>query len=280
MVNNRLYVIGACVKGASHKLNGKPCQDNIKYKFIEKDTVILAVADGHGSEKSPFSEDGSKAAVDAFHTVTRRYINSKGKGDSLRKFLGSEKGTATFAREITKDWKQRVRKLHRINGREEISQKQDLLLKYGSTLLGLLITDSFYFAFQIGDGDIVIVYDKSDESDKNPNNDYQAEHIINIPKILGVETHSLCVRESWTTALTELKTRPEIPHAFMLSTDGLSNSYRDEKTFLFTCRDYYKAIINHGTNTVWGKLNTWLEETSRDGSGDDISLIIAYDENL
>ena len=39
-----------------------------------------------------------------------------------------------------------------------------VFLLYGTTLLGMLVTDSFVFSFQIGDGDISVV--SKDEVDR------------------------------------------------------------------------------------------------------------------
>ncbi|MCL1904310.1 MAG: protein phosphatase 2C domain-containing protein [Oscillospiraceae bacterium] len=273
-MSGEMRVIGVCVTGASHKLAGKPCQDNIKVnRVFKKDMTLLAVADGHGSDKSPFSEEGSKIAVDVFHTIiSAAFKKHKNDINKLGTFLHRE-GDTTIAKEIEKEWKSRVRKSHRVNNRsndDDIKSDFNLWRQYGSTLLGLLITSSFYFAFQLGDGDILLLTEN------------RAEHIISGDKQLGVDTHSLCHDESWRKAITQVRHRHDdvTPHAFMLTTDGFSNSYPDEEMFLKTCCEYYTAINLHGTNTVWGRLQRWLEETSEKGSGDDISVLIACDKKL
>ena len=59
-------VFGASVQGASHIRSGRECQDSFKKLIKDEDTVILAVADGHGSDACPYSKTGSYVAVNVF----------------------------------------------------------------------------------------------------------------------------------------------------------------------------------------------------------------------
>ena len=56
-------VFGESVQGASHIRSGKECQDSLKKVEKDENTVILAVADGHGSDSCPYSKTGSYVAV-------------------------------------------------------------------------------------------------------------------------------------------------------------------------------------------------------------------------
>lgn len=56
-------VMGRRVTGAAHQRAGKPCQDAIGWRE-EDGAVVLVVADGHGSERSPHSDEGARLAVD------------------------------------------------------------------------------------------------------------------------------------------------------------------------------------------------------------------------
>ena len=60
------YLCDGIVKGATHQRNGLPCQDSKKIVERSEDIVIIAVADGHGSEKCPRSDRGSTIAVNTF----------------------------------------------------------------------------------------------------------------------------------------------------------------------------------------------------------------------
>ena len=138
---------------------------------------------------------------------------------------------------------------------------------YGTTLLGLLIAPTFVFAFQIGDGDITYVDDGG------------VQPVVVADKLLGVESHSLCSREAWKKAVSAVHFQPweqHLPCAFLLSTDGLSNSYADDEAFGQTCAQYFEALKTYGPDTVEENLPEWLSETSRLGCGDDTTLLMAY----
>ena len=46
-------VFGESVQGASHKRVDKECQDSFKKLEYDDGTVIMAIADGHGSKACP-----------------------------------------------------------------------------------------------------------------------------------------------------------------------------------------------------------------------------------
>ena len=265
-----INIIGTSVQGASHKRTGKECQDSNK-SVVLGDIVILAVADGHGSESCPYSKAGSTIAVNVFCKVMEDYCSKYAEDmESLMTYFNREGDTAV-ARAIDKEWKRRVEKAHRDNKRDvpktesgEIT-KPNIWKQYGTTLLGLIITPSFYFAFQLGDGDILQVQNKN------------ATFIVQRDKLLGTETHSLSHAEAWKKAITSVGriSGDNTSRAFILATDGFSNSYPNEEAFLQTCIEYYAAIREHGADTVFGNLKTWLGETSENGSGDDITALFA-----
>lgn len=49
-------VFGESVQGASHKRVDKECQDSFKKLEYDDGTVIMAIADGHGSKACPYSK--------------------------------------------------------------------------------------------------------------------------------------------------------------------------------------------------------------------------------
>ncbi len=267
-------VFGASVQGASHIRSGRECQDSHKKIVKESGSVILAVADGHGSESCPYSKTGSYAAVNVFCKILGDYLDTyAGQPEMLFTFLKRE-GDTKLAQEIDAEWKRRILRLHTKCKREippeaEQDKKKEAVYKlYGSTLLGLVLTEDFLFAFQLGDGDIVKV---------SKNGVY---HIIEGDKILGTETHSLSKAESWKKAVTLIRKREEkeqMPVMYMLSSDGLSNSYINDEEFEKTCMDYYLLLQEHGVKAVSDQLKTWLQETSELGSGDDITALFAYE---
>lgn len=270
-MNRMIY--GKSVQGASHVRNNIVCQDSNKVEIISDDIVLIAVADGHGSQSCPHSKTGSKIATNVFCKAMKEYVlNYTENMEFLMTYLNRE-GELKVARAIDEEWKRKVWKAHTDNKREKPLDETGevdraaVYKQYGTTLLGLMITPSFIFALQIGDGDIMYI----DENDIQP--------VIAGDKILGTETHSLCKIDAWKKAITMIRSRDieeETPYLYLMSTDGFSNSYRSESDFQVTCRDYYNMIREYGFQAVASNLKEWLKETSELGCGDDITVVLAY----
>jgi serine/threonine protein phosphatase PrpC len=270
------YVYGECVKGAAHRRNSLPLQDSKRIEEISEHITIISVADGHGSDKCPRSDRGSLIAVNVFCDVMKKYLLNYGQTEEgmtgLVTFLNRE-GDMRFAQDICEEWQARVRKSFNKNKIESLLDEQGntdwkkAYALYGTTLLGLLITDTFIFSFQIGDGDINIV--TADE----------VSPLVEPEKFLGTETHSLSKPDAWRNAVASLRRKEadgDLPYLYMLSTDGFVNSYASEGEFKKTCREYYEMIGEHGFDAVKDNLAKWLKETSELGCGDDITLVLAY----
>jgi hypothetical protein len=60
----------------------------------------------------------------------------------------------------------------------------------------------------------------------------------------------------------------------MLSTDGCSNSFSDENAFLKVATDLESMVRTSGWPELETQLPIWLEEITRTGSGDDITIVI------
>ncbi|MCD8336514.1 MAG: protein phosphatase 2C domain-containing protein [Lachnospiraceae bacterium] len=269
-------ICGKSVTGASHIRAMKPCQDNYKCLELSDTVTVLAVADGHGSERCPYSKTGSQIAVNTFCSVIKNLLTGCEEHDHPLDFLMSylnREGELRIAQTIEEEWKNRVWKAHRKNKRDKVLDAEGNLdldsvyRQYGTTLLGLLITPEFLFGFQLGDGDILRVDAE------------QVQPVIMADKILGTETHSLSSRTAWKKAITVMRSRDETaesPHLYLMSTDGFANSYPSTEAFEQTCKEYFEMIQEHGFETVAGNLKDWLNETSEQGCGDDITVVLAY----
>ena len=189
----------------------------------------------------------------------------------LLTYLNRE-GDTKVAQAVDAEWKRRVLKVHTNQKREVLltedgeKNKAEIYKQYGSTLVGLMITPIFVFAFQLGDGDISYV-------DQNG-----LDHLLEDEKILGVETHSLSKIDSWKKVVSAVRRRDEadgLPYMLMLSTDGFANSYKNADEFQKTCVGYFAMIQQYGADAVAANLKSWLSETSAMGCGDDITVLIA-----
>ena len=272
------YICDGIVKGATHVRNQMPCQDNKKIVEISDQIVIVAVADGHGSSKCPRSDRGSMIAVNSFYEVVKNYLKIYGEDEeglsNLITLLNRE-GDMRFAQDVCEEWQARVKQSFYKNKVEEMSDENgkikwsSVFSLYGTTLLGMLITDSFVFSFQIGDGDISIVT-KTDVSS-----------LVTPEKFLGTETHSLSRPDAWRKAVASVRRREmenEESYMYILSTDGFANSYTSDIEYQKTCKEYMKMIQDHGADTVQENLKNWLTETSELGCGDDITVVMVYFE--
>lgn len=270
------YICEDIVKGATHVRNQMPCQDNKKIIKISDEITIIALADGHGSSKCPRSDRGSMIAVNSFYHIMKKYLEIYGEDEEgithLMTFLNRE-GDVRFAQDVCEEWQARVKQSFYKNKVEGMTNEDgsikwpSVFSLYGTTLLGMLITDSFVFSFQIGDGDISAV--TKDE----------VEPLVEPEKFLGTETHSLSKPDAWRKAVTSvhrLEAESRESYMYILSTDGFANSYTSDKEYQKTCRDYLQMIRKYGIDVVQKNLKKWLTETSELGCGDDITVVMVY----
>lgn len=268
-------ILGKSVQGASHIRNDRECQDSNKFIEMSDGTIILAVADGHGSDSCPYSKTGAQIAVNTFCSIMQALCEQyKACPDILMRLLNRE-GDVKIAQKIDLEWKRRVYKQHGRMKRKmpEKAQgevdKKGLYKLYGTTLLGLVISANFVFAFQLGDGDINYVDSKG------------CQRVVEAEKILGVETHSLAKDNSWKKVITrvfEKEKGSSLPYMYMLTTDGMANSFASESEFQKTEIEYYQVLVEYGPQIVENNLEKWLSETSEMGCGDDITALIAFAE--
>jgi len=136
---------------------------------------------------------------------------------------------------------------------------------YGTTLLGVLIRPDALHWLQLGDGAMVkIVGGQADYLAPPP-----AEAIAN-------ETPSLCDDDA--VRKVQLGTMPivvgDFPSALILTTDGVPNSYEEKAGFFKFCLDI--ADRANTSPDITPSLERWLPEISRQGSGDDMSVALAW----
>ena len=266
-------VFGHSVRGAAHIRSGTECQDSYMQTICDDGTIILSVADGHGSKACPYSRTGAEIAVNVFCSIIKAIFDGYAEHpEQLVTYLNRE-GEICISQSIDMKWKKCIVETHMKNNREipALEDGSDDLKsvynQYGTTLLGLALTKTFVFALQLGDGDICHV---------NPSG---LELVIEPEKVLGVETHSLSSEDAWkkvNTIVHRFDLEADLPVMFTLSSDGFANSYKSESEFHYTVLDYFKMINEYGAKTVEENLPSWLSETSSMGCGDDITLLIAH----
>lgn len=261
--------VGKSVQGASHIRKNMPCQDYIFIKQLDE-AVILSLADGHGSSRSPYSDEGAKIAVniavEIFEQIYDDYKNSNKNLSIIKQFSDEQ-----LKRLLVRRWREEVKKSYDIRTQtEDIGENcDDFYVKYGSTVIAVLATSDFILALQLGDGDILQV-----------SKDGKASLVIEKDeKLVGVETTSLCTKDAWkdvNVVLSRLIVTKNDISMLMLSSDGYYNSFANDNSYFKSANEYLRLIDEYGLEKVSGNLENWLNEISVNGCGDDITLGIIY----
>ena len=262
-------VVGQSVRGATHERNGLPNQDAIRWlpSSGRGSSVVLAVADGHGSARYPRSHAGANIAVDVATKLIDDFLNSQGDNLSLIKDATEE----WLPRTLVRNWTEAVAenlKADPLSPDESASVGfADESVAYGATLLATAVTERFALYLQLGDGDILTVSDSGVVS----------RPLSKDERLLGNETTSLCAAEAWRDFRVSFQLlRQSHPALILLSTDGYPNSFRDESGFLQVGSDLLAMIREHGLAKVNDSLGGWLRDSTHAGSGDDVTLGIIH----
>lgn len=278
--NTRWRVIGSSVSGASHIRGGIPNQDALGWlqKSGSRRSLIVAASDGHGSPKYFRSHIGSRLAVETAITLAQEFLN--GQPDS--KNLSAIKRTAEerLPQELSRRWREAVEshiennpfsdeELAALEKKDGVAAREAVQNKpvhaYGATILTALVEESFILYLQLGDGDILLVSDGGDVERPLPKDE----------RLFANETTSLSSQSAWSDFRFSFQTLAGPPPALiLLSTDGYANSFISEEAFLKVGKDLLEMIRADGLDEVNQNLETWLNEASAAGSGDDITLAI------
>lgn len=233
-------VVGASIRGASHVRRDLPNEDAIGWKSVDG-ALAVAVADGHGSERCPRAAEGSQLAVsvtlDALLALAGDDLPSPAQFDQLRV-------------DIAQGWL------------DALPEPNPLL--FGTTVVALVMTPGWVVAVQLGDGDILMVFDSG-----------AVTPLIGAdPLLLGNQTTGLATED----AAGEIRIAAQLllapPKLLLIATDGYSNSFASEDGFHQAAWDFSVMVEEDGLASLEADLTDWLNETSALGSGDDISLAL------
>jgi serine/threonine protein phosphatase PrpC len=275
------------VEGASHTLSKKPNQDRILFYSPSESgsdfPLILAIADGHGSEKYLRSDKGAEFAVTTAIELCKDL--EKYPWDTIK----DRKNISVLCRKIVQKWLERVaadlqssplsddekRLVYPKKGlTHDESDEPDsdvFFTAYGTTLLITAIYSTGILYIQIGDGDILVFDQNGDLKKPIPEDD----------RLLGNETTSMCQSEAWLdfrTLSVTVRDNDEFPALILMSSDGYKNSFSEERIFdnrgLVFLRIMCKCPqgIDAGIEYINDNLIDTLNRTSKKGSGDDISV--------
>jgi len=287
-------LIGSSVQGYSHIRSNKKNQDSFLIypnDLTNDPPIIFALADGHGGDKYFLSDVGSKFAVESAIKVIKEFLQDPGideiDQDNIEFF--NKYILDTVCQDIVKHWRKRVfdqnisdDKLYdsvtKQGEKNRPSESEKKLEPYGSTLLISFIFKNLGVFIQLGDGDIIILYGK----------DTIVRPIPKDENLIANDTYSLCLPGAGhyfkvSSILFNENFKIDdillgLPSLIMLSTDGYSNSYISDDSFNQVAIDIYKMIsenpngFREGIQNIKDNLESWLTETSKSGSGDDITV--------
>jgi hypothetical protein len=261
--------------GASHLRTGAPNQDFVRTIQLDNGLgAVLAVADGHGDPLHARSDRGSRFAIEAAIAVlTSWIISAKGSEEAIR---GS---SAQLPKRILEAWRAKViSDLENdppsaavanfpFDKSELIKRSPELL--YGSTLVAAAVSERLVIYIQIGDGDLLTVHS---------DNIVRREVPVSDP-LPPSRTESLCQSDAEARFRVQVEffgvtSRPEL---VLASTDGYCNSYAgNDAAFLKVASDIKMYLDRHGLSWIEQRVEGWLKETSETGSGDDITVALAW----
>ncbi len=278
----RWTALGASVQGASHEQGGLGNQDAVRLKNPSgaDDVLLLAVADGHGSARSFRSDRGSAMAAECAVRELRRFTRRLGPDAPLSRVRNQAK--TRWPKALIAAWKSAVRAdlaAHPFTPFDfaafpepppVVKPGGDLpvtaYLAYGATLITVAITRRYILYSQLGDGDILTVW---------------ADGVVSRPlprrhEFMASQTVSLCSHHAPREFQTRVDAmRGPAPALIMLSTDGYANCFADDEGFFKVGADFLGYLRSEGVAFVGEVLEQWLRQSSRDGSGDDITVGLA-----
>ncbi|HEY0006414.1 MAG TPA: PP2C family serine/threonine-protein phosphatase [Pyrinomonadaceae bacterium] len=274
---------GRSVLGALHERSGRPNQDAISWlpESGRGLPLVLAVADGHGSARYFRSEAGAQLAVSTATQVVRDFLLGQAGTESLS--VAKRAAEEWLPKALVRRWLEAVYEhlaAHPLTQRElellaaanlpALDQSSpaklslaDLSVIYGATLLVAAVAEGFILYLQLGDGEILAVSEKGTVTRPLPQDE----------RLFANETTSLCAPDAWRDFRICFQTVNAAPPALiLLSTDGYSNSFRDDRSFLQVGSDLLELIRQQGLRKIKTDLAAWLSESTYAGSGDDATL--------
>lgn len=279
--------------GASHKRAGKGSQD---YGAVESchggRALVAAVADGHGSRKCFRSDRGARFAVEAAVEQLKAYIEPGMSGVELTSTVRRDV-EVDLPQRIVRRWQQRVdedlatppgeAELATLSEAERSSVRANPRIAYGTTLVAALLLPKCAVYLQLGDGDVLVV----GEADTEP-----ARPLRGDGRAFANETASLSSPGPTSGGKrpaggdgpwAEFRVRvvsTDPPALVLLTTDGYPNAFVNDAAFRLVATDLLTMIRAEGWEFVRGQMQGWLEEASRQGSGDDVTVAVAVRADL
>jgi serine/threonine protein phosphatase PrpC len=282
MEGNKWAAVKCSVVGDLHVKKNLPNQDAIAFYELpgSSNAIVMAVSDGHGSEKCPRSDIGSALAV---NTAIKVFIDSWSVMKSrLDESAMAERPSvlANIERHIRKDiTKQLVD--HWANAVDVHSAsmpfpvEHDLnkrLLAYGATLTVVFLCEHFTTCLRLGDCEVLMVDRESKVNRIAPRNREQ----------VGEDTDSLCMPDAdkrFSVSFSSVNiASPNSKKLYLLCSDGYEKAFESNAGFEKSAIDFTNYVSSlSGMMTVEQELESWLRDYSK-YSGDDVSVGLLFEK--
>jgi serine/threonine protein phosphatase PrpC len=270
------HILAASATGASHLDKGLPCQDAcmaVQQYYSGNPYTVVAVADGHGSERYTRSEIGAHLAMETVHETASELIQGlvtlKEAEPSTWRGRVAHEFEYRFGKRMLRQWRDRIVEHARNNPEENVESSTDASIRrYGSTVALCVIFEQMLMIAGIGDSSIYVVNEtESGIVTREAYRGLDAESV-------GLATDSLCSPQAAYAWQTTLKTMSiNNPSMVLLTTDGMTDSL-DEPDH--SVRSIYEKTTAYGIEWLQQILPDQLRRWSDEGVGDDMGFIVLF----
>ncbi len=291
VAKSAIFGFGLSRQGYSHSVNhpAQPCQDNVMIhqgSFRAEPVLALAVADGHGSARYDRSDVGSYLALAAVLECFQEFVvmTASRAVEELPVLFRNE-----FARMVKRNFDRRVAVhagvqayslestpflvmdfIRQAQSPDAARKKKhppidgETIERYGTTLQFVGMARGRVFAASIGDGAILFWH-------ANGSFGGFEEVFPESGPSIGSDTHSLCSGNAVFNFRTQCVDADSLAGVF-LCTDGVVNSYAQDADLHAMLRSIMENVRRFGAIRAAEVLPPFLDEVSRKGSGDDVTL--------
>ena len=278
MKNVKAFNITA--QGANHIKHNKVCQDSSLSFYGDEKISYAIVCDGHGGDDYIRSDVGSKKAATVAGRCIKYFVETvlmKYDLDHLQRHY--EEILRGLASSVISQWREGIEEHFKNNPFTDdewavLSDKArkkyadgNIASAYGTTLIAVVFTDSYWFGIKVGDGKCVAISKTSEFS----------MHIPDDGICFLNATTSICDKnaiDNFRYAFSH-----ERPAAVFIGTDGIDDCFnRDEQLFNLYKTTLYSFVTSDYDKAIY-ELTDYLPRLSAKGSGDDVSIgaVIDFD---
>ncbi|HTJ72123.1 MAG TPA: protein phosphatase 2C domain-containing protein [Actinospica sp.] len=261
------------MQASAHRGPAPYNRDRLDLRVVAGSVLVLTVADGGGSAGMTHTQRGHLGSRWAVEELMRRAVPfarsvADIEDDADRWPLLVDRAKR-LGGEIRRNWRDRAR-MHEANNPGDGIQRATTpvppaaLSPYGSSVLGVVISPSLLFAWQLGSGDIALAGERGTRVlfDDRPRGD--------VSDLLSDVRPGRQMRFHWQPTDTLGACR-----LVLLNTDGLTRAFADRAAYHGFVENLYARSVRRGAQAVRDRLGGWLDQAA-ERSTDDATLVAAY----